>query len=79
MYGLAYLFRKGKLDPISSTEVEIRDDVNEDQAVLMAAHVLMKEYRVELHLEGGKNEVVRRKIPGIVKKKGPADKRKTSR
>lgn len=79
MYGLAYLFRKGKLGPFSSVEVEIPDDADDDKAVLLAAHKLMKDYYVELHLEGGKNEVVRRKIPGIVKKKGPADKRKTSR
>lgn len=61
MIGSVYLFRKGKLDPISSTEVEIPDGVNEDQAVLMAAHVLMKEYRVELYLEDKDRESIRRR------------------
>lgn len=77
MKGSVYLFRKCKFDPVSSAEVEIPDDADDDRAVLIAAHALMKDFRVELYLED-KDETIRRRIPSPVKKTAPPQRSKTS-
>jgi hypothetical protein len=61
MKGFAYLFKKGTAGPINFVDVEISDNVeDESQAVLIATHELMKDFRVELFLEDG-GEAIRKR------------------
>jgi hypothetical protein len=43
-----YLFKNISMYPISSTDVTIPDGATEDEAFLLAAHKLMRGFRVEL-------------------------------
>lgn len=44
----AYLYRRGQQSPIASTVVNIPDEADDEEAMLIATHELMKQFRVEV-------------------------------